>query len=48
MPDTTVWHPRKTVSVATSDIQKVCADLKVTLEKSFSTLTGPEVDGYNQ
>lgn len=48
MPDTTLWHERKQVSQATRDIQKVCTDLEVKLEKSFSALTGSEVNGYNE
>jgi len=48
MPNTTVWHPTKTVSQATADIRRVCNNLGVVLERSFSALTGSEVDGYNQ
>ena len=48
MPETTVWHSFKQVSIAISDIQKVCLDLNVTLINAFASLTDNEVEGYNQ
>lgn len=36
MPDTTLWHKGKSSDQAMSDIQKVCAELKVNLEKAVA------------
>jgi len=36
LPDTTLWHPKKSSDQAMADMKKVCADLKVTLEKAVA------------
>ena len=36
LPDTTLWHKTKSPDQAMSDMKKVCADLKVTLEKAVA------------
>lgn len=36
LPDTTLWHEAKSSDQAMSDMKKVCADLKVTLEKAIA------------
>lgn len=36
LPDTTLWHKTKSSDQAMSDMKKVCAELKVTLEKALA------------
>lgn len=36
LPNTTLWHKTKTSDQAMADMKKVCADLKVTLEKAIA------------
>ncbi|MFV8369615.1 hypothetical protein [Flavobacterium sp. LB2R40] len=36
LPDTTLWHKAKSSDQAMSDMKKVCAELKVTLEKAVA------------
>lgn len=47
MPETTVWHETKQVSIAIYDITKICYDLDVTLINAFASLSKDEVEGYN-
>jgi hypothetical protein len=36
LPNTTLWHKTKSSDQAMADMKKVCADLKVTLEKAVA------------
>ena len=36
LPNTTLWHKTKSSDQALADMKKVCADLKVTLEKAVA------------
>jgi len=36
LPNTTLWHKTKSSDQAMSDMKKVCAELKVTLEKAVA------------
>ncbi|MFN3754525.1 hypothetical protein [Flavobacterium sp.] len=36
LPNTTLWHKTKSSDQAMSDMKKVCADLRVTLEKAVA------------
>jgi len=36
LPNTTMWHPKKSSNQAMSDLKLVCRDLQVTLEKAVT------------
>lgn len=38
LPNTTLWHSKKTSSQAIKDLKKICNELGVTLEKVISVL----------
>lgn len=48
MPDSTVWHMQKQVSQAINDLQKICLNLNVKLEKAAAVLMNEEVAYYNK
>ena len=36
LPNTTLWHPKKTSNQAMKDLKTICANLKVNLEKAVT------------
>ncbi|WP_422350014.1 hypothetical protein [Flagellimonas sp.] len=38
LPNTTLWHPKKTSSQAITDLKNTCRGLGVTLEKAIAVL----------
>jgi len=45
LPNTTLWHPKKSSNQAMIDLKTVCTNLKVTLEKAI-TVKATEFVGF--